>query len=283
MSGGKGTHVVQYPMPEPIAAAATAWLQAGRPDGPRPRAASTVMLLRGSRPVEVFMLKRTSTMAFAASMWVFPGGSVDPRDAETDLPWAGPTPQQWAEPMGVPATLAAQLVIAAAREVFEESGVLLAGHDRGSVVGDVPAMRWRADRDALLGKQISFAQLLVRDGLVLRTDLLSLQDHWITPECEPRRYDTWFFAALLPPGQHADDDTTEAVTGGWTDPHRLLDRAGEDGAGLMPPTIAQLRRLAEGPGAEAIVRSMRNVVPVMPVPTPTEDGRLVMQVHLADE
>ena len=77
---------------------------------------------------EVYLLRRHVAMAFAAGMSVFPGGGVDPRDAE--LPaiwWAGPTPAEWGERMGVGADEAGSLVCAAVRETFEESGVLLAG------------------------------------------------------------------------------------------------------------------------------------------------------------
>ena len=75
---------------------------------------------------------------------------------------------------------------------------------------------------ALLAREVSFAELLAQRGMTLRTDLLQAQDHWITPEFEPRRYDTWFFAALMPADQHADDDTTESDVSRWVRPAQLL-------------------------------------------------------------
>ncbi len=274
-----GTRTLEFPVPGMIRESAVAWLADGRPSGPTPRPSSTVMLLRpgpASGALEVFMLRRVATMAFAPSMWVFPGGGVDPRDADVDLPWAGPTPERWGELMGVPPDVAAQFVIAAAREVFEECGILLAGPDERSVVTDVAGDGWRAERDALLAKEQSFAQLLAHRGLVLRSDLLAVRDHWVTPECEPRRYDTWFFAARLPDRQVADDDTTEADRGGWVAPQRLLSMADDGAARLLPPTIVQLRLLA-GAAPDDFMRHRPRPVAAMPVPTSVDEG-IVMRV-----
>ena len=77
-------------------------------------------------PVDVFMLRRASTMAFTPDAVVFPGGGMDVRDVECAVPWAGPSPEQWACLMSCPASVAKGVITAAAREVFEESGVLLA-------------------------------------------------------------------------------------------------------------------------------------------------------------
>ncbi|TWP34324.1 NUDIX hydrolase [Leekyejoonella antrihumi] len=285
MTAPAGTRVVEFQVPGMLATSVAAWLSAGQPGGGAPKLSSTVMLLRDRRaaePVEVFMLRRVTSMKFAPSMWVFPGGGVDPRDAEIDIPWAGPRPQEWADRMRAPAERAVELVVAAVREVFEECGVLLAGADGTSVVADVSGPEWRAERDALLSKEQSFGQLLARRGLVLRSDLLSLRDHWITPECEPRRYDTWFFAALMPHGQEADDDTTEADKVQWVAPGDLLAAAEAGTARVLPPTIVQLRRLAHADNAATVLAQRPLVIPVMPVPTRTDDG-IVMRVTLPDD
>ncbi len=294
MSDPSGTRTLQFPVPEMIADDAIAWIEGGRPEGPAARSASTVMVLRdGSHGIpgdskaasgcpQVFMLRRVSSMAFAPSMWVFPGGGVDARDAGIELPWAGPSPSEWGALMQSPPQIAQQFVIAAAREVFEECGVLLAGPDTGSAVVDVAGDEWRRERDALLSKDQSFAQLLARRGLVLRSDLLTVRDHWITPECEPRRYDTWFFAARLPDGQHPDDDTSEADHGGWVDANHLLDEAESGAAQLLPPTIVQLRTLGRAPDVDAVMGCRSHILPAMPVPARTDDG-LVMQVTVTDD
>ena len=245
---------------------AAEWL-AGRHPGPvEPKRAATVMLVRdGSRSaVEVFMLRRVPSMAFAPRMWVFPGGGVDPRDDEPDLPWAGPAPSEWAERLGCDEGLARALVCAAVREVFEECGVLLAGPSADTVVADLRDPEWDRERAGLLAKEQSFAQLLVRRGLVLRSDLLSAQGHWLTPAFESRRYDTWFFAALLPDGQIPDDDTTEADVADWTDPQALLDAYRTGGALLLPPTIVSVETVAAATSATALVGTPGSTQPIEP-------------------
>src|SRR5271156_5305357 len=93
-----------------------------------PRPAATVMLVRDTEPgIAVFLMRRHSRMEFAAGTMVFPGGGVDERDRNADIAWAGPPPQWWAQRFGIEPDLAEALVCAAARETFEESGVLFAG------------------------------------------------------------------------------------------------------------------------------------------------------------
>lgn len=242
------------------------WLRAGSPQGVPARRAATVMLLRDAdHGVEVFMMRRVATMAFAPSMWVFPGGGVDDRDAHAMPAWAGPSPQEWAERLGEPVDVATSLVVAAAREVFEESGVLLAGRSANDLLPPSDHPDRAADRAALISREISFAHLLQQRGLTLRTDLLQAQDHWVTPEFEPKRYDTWFFAALMPGDQEADDDTTESDISRWVRPAELLDdlRTGE--ALMLPPTELQLERIRRAPDAEAMVRLCPPLMTVMPV------------------
>ena len=93
-----------------------------------PRDAATVMLLREvPAGMQVYMLRRRPSMAFAPGAYVFPGGSVDASDGEEGIAWAGPGAADWARLLDAPPELARALVCAAVRETFEESGVLLAG------------------------------------------------------------------------------------------------------------------------------------------------------------
>ena len=169
-----------------------------------PRDASTVVLLRGGdgEPggLEVYLLRRARAMAFAAGSCVFPGGGVDPRDADAAVGWAGPTAQEWGGLLGTTAEHARALVCAAVRETFEESGVLLAGPSATTVVADTTADAWEEDRQRLEARDVAFSEVLRRRGLVLRTDLLRWWGSWLTPAQEPRRYDTRFFLAELPEG-----------------------------------------------------------------------------------
>ena len=254
-----------------LADRARAWLDGAGPDPVVPKAASTVMLVRNGAgdtgsAVEVFMLRRVASMAFAPRMMVFPGGGVDVRDADPQLPWAGPPPSVWATELGCDEDSARELVIAAVREVFEECGVLLAGPDPHSVVADVRGAAWQEERAALLSRQTSLAQMLIRRGLVLRSDLLSARAHWVTPEFEHRRYDTRFFAALMPEGQVADDLTSEADHADWTDPAQLLRDEAAGRALMLPPTVVCVEEVARATSAAGFVAERVPVRPVVPVP-----------------
>ncbi|GHC35625.1 NUDIX hydrolase [Streptomyces cinnamoneus] len=208
-----------------------------------PRRAATVLLLRaGGDGLAVHMLRRRASMAFAGGAYAYPGGSVDPRD-ERDVPWAGPSRADWAARLGTDAATAQAIVCAAVRETFEEAGVLLAGRTPDTVVADTTGDEWEADRAALVSRALSFADFLERRGLLLRSDLLGPWARWITPEFEPRRYDTWFFVAALPEGQRTRNASTEADRTVWTAPAEAA--AGYDRGDLlmMPPTISTLRSL----------------------------------------
>src|SRR3954447_2139349 len=159
------------------------------------RPASTVMLLKEapggglSGSLEVFVLHRVAGMAFAPSVTVFPGGGVDVTD-DGDVPWRGPDRQWWAAELGTTPELAGALVVAAVRELFEESGVLLA---------DGPLLE--SARVQVADHRSSLAQVLARHGRRLDSGLLRGWANWITPVGYPRRYDTFFFVAALPEGQ----------------------------------------------------------------------------------
>ncbi|MFI5906349.1 NUDIX hydrolase [Dactylosporangium sp. NPDC051541] len=208
------------------------------------RLASTVVLLR--EPYEVYLIRRVATMAFAASMYAFPGGGVDPRDATVQPGWAGPAPAEWAARLRLDEPVARSVVCAAVREVFEESGVLLAGADADTVVGDVSGPDWEAARRALIDRELGFAEFLERNGLVLRSDLLVPWSRWVTPEFEPRRFDTYFFLALLPKGQVTRDVGGEADDHVWSAPGEAADGRYT----MLPPTRYTLLELAEAGGID---------------------------------
>jgi 8-oxo-dGTP pyrophosphatase MutT (NUDIX family) len=249
-----------------------------------PRLAATVILLRpsgtdkraadkraagergtakGTEPaVEVYAQRRAETMAFAPGVYVFPGGTVDPRDAvdppgtvdprdAVDVPdavetrragaevgWTGPAPEWWGQRLGLAASMARAVVCAAVREVFEECGVLLAGPDESTVVGDVSGPDWEAARVALLARDIALADLLAERGLRVRSDLLAPWARWLTPDFEPRRFDTFFFLARMPVGQRTRDVGGEAVHSVWAPAAEL------HGLKMLPPTAYNLRELA---------------------------------------
>jgi 8-oxo-dGTP pyrophosphatase MutT (NUDIX family) len=240
-----------------------------------PRDAATVMLLRpaGARPdggaaaepgLEVYMLRRRTSMAFAAGAYVFPGGSAAPADAAADIAWAGPDAAEWGRRLGAPADLARTLVCAAVRETFEESGVLLAGPDAGTVLATTGGEEWEADRRELLAGSLSLAQLLQRRGLLLRSDLLRPWARWITPVTEARRYDTRFFAAALPAGQRARDVSGEADETAWLEPAAALEAASRREISLFPPTAVTLGELRACGTVSAALAARRRMTAVIP-------------------
>jgi 8-oxo-dGTP pyrophosphatase MutT (NUDIX family) len=215
-----------------------------------PRVAATVLLLRpagrgaGSEAFEVYVIRRVRAMTFGG-MYAFPGGRVDPTDSQVHVAWSGPSPKQWGERLGLPADAAQAVVCAAAREVFEEAGVLLAGPGEDSVVGDVSDDSWESARQDLEGRRIGFAGLLANRGLTLRSDLLLPWSRWITPEFEPRRFDTYFFVALLPEGQRPRNVSGEADHTMWIRPSEALARAAAGEMRMLLPTMTTLREVAD--------------------------------------
>ncbi|MFD7917786.1 NUDIX hydrolase [Streptomyces sp. NPDC059740] len=268
-----------------------------------PRVAATVMLLRdGLSGPEVFLLRRRTTMAFAAGACAYPGGGVDPRDRNR-VPWSGPSPREWARTLGVDEATARSVVCAAVRETFEEAGVLLAGpaapaQDTGGddahvadvtgdaaqavgpaqVVADVGGPEWEAARAALVARELSVAQLLDDHGLSLRSGLLRPWTRWITPEFEPRRYDTWFFVARLPEGQHSRNASTEADRAGWVSPAEAAAAYDSGELTMMPPTITTLRQLAAHHDTDAVLAEAagRDLTPVLARARVDEAGAVVL-------
>jgi 8-oxo-dGTP pyrophosphatase MutT (NUDIX family) len=243
-----------------------------------PRDAATVILLRDTADgPEAFLLRRTAELEFAPGACVFPGGSVDAHDADEGVAWAGPEAADFGARLDVPPDRARALVCAAIRETFEESGVLLAG---SPLAGDSAGLA--GDRHALLAGSTALGEVLSRLGLVLRADLLTPWARWITPEVSPRRFDTWFFAAALPPGQTATEapegagdhaDPGESESGMWLRPAAALEAAKAGQITLLPPTTVTLGELA-GYGDVADILACRRVITARLPRVVVEDGRI---------
>jgi 8-oxo-dGTP pyrophosphatase MutT (NUDIX family) len=252
-----------------------------------PRDAATVILVRpgpGDSGVEVFLLRRTRALEFAPGACVFPGGSVDERDADPAITgdgWVGPSPAEFGQLLGIAADRARALICAAVRETFEESGVLLAGPSPAELVRDSAIQ----DQHALLAGALSFGDLLSRRGLALRADLLTPWARWITPEISPRRFDTWFFAAALPPGQLAGlagAGPGESDSGIWWQPAAALEAARAGQITLLPPTAVTLAELAAYQDVAGILGERRVITPLMPTVV-VEDVRAWLALPQATE
>ena len=219
----------------------------------------------GAGSFAVHMLRRRTSMPFAAGAYAYPGGGVDPRDDDVLVGWAGPSRRAWAARLGVDEAAAQAVVCAAVRETYEESGVLLAGPTPDTLVSDITGADWEADRAALVAHELSFARFLERRGLLLRSDLLGAWARWVTPEFEPRRYDTWFFVAALPAGQRTAPTSREADRTVWITPAEAIARYEAGELTMLPPTVATLRQLsAHGSVPQVLAAAAgRNVAPVM--------------------
>ena len=176
--------------------------------------ASTVVLLRSAAPFEVFLVRRSDSIAFMGGAHVFPGGRVDPSDQAEDIDAiAEGTDRAVARMADVPRQLAIAQHVAALRELFEEAGVLLA-----RPLNAVSIERLQADRRELLAGRISFADIIRREHLHLTFDQLAYFAHWVTPEIETRRFDTRFFVARAPEGQTPIHDEEETNHSEWLEP-----------------------------------------------------------------
>jgi 8-oxo-dGTP pyrophosphatase MutT (NUDIX family) len=253
----------------------------GRRTPAEPRDAATVVLMRsGTDGPEVYLLRRQTSMAFAGGMCVFPGGGVDPRDFDSDVAWSGPAPSAWAEQLLTSEELARALVCAAVRETFEESGVLLAGPSATEVVADTTGEDWESDRKALEARSLSFTSLLRRRGLVLRSDLLGAWAAWCTPEFEPRRFRTWFFAAALPPGQRTRDVSSESSSVTWMSPLGACAAVDTGELGMMPPTYVTCLEIGQYADPAAVLASAAGRDLTMFTPTVDADDTVTVPARV---
>src|SRR3954471_13953468 len=187
-----------------------------------PRNASTILLLRDStecKEIEVFMMVRHYEIDFNSGALVFPGGSVDKGDKEIIA-----TRELYSGGEGLDeATLSFR--IAAIRETFEESGILLARPKGSKALVDAKRASEieAAHRADLCDSKISFLKVLADNGMVLALDELVPYAHWITPEGMPKRFDTWFFLAAAPPEQVGAHDGKESTDSIWVSPREALE------------------------------------------------------------
>lgn len=207
--------------------------------------AVTVLMVRDSPlGMEVYVQERVSSMPTFPNTTVFPGGGVDARDFELSHEdalydtFGGPSLMHWARVLGTNRNRARALLFAAVRELFEETGTLLASHADGRPILD--ATPYHSQRLALESHRLSLSQVLERNELMLRSELLRPSTRWVSPDEDERRFDMFSFVAVQPPGQEPDGNTSEAASTGWFSPELILDgwRAGL--LRLVFPTWAQL-------------------------------------------
>lgn len=208
-----------------------------------PAAAATLVLLR-DRPAggpAILLIKRHTKSKFAAGDHVFPGGKVGTGDNPEDaIQWCrGLDATAAAARLGVTTAEAIALYVGAIRETFEEVGILLA-YDADGRFARIDAPRFVDYRAACQKENRAFWDMVRAERLTLATERLVYFAHWITPEEQPLRFDTRFFAADLPPGQDAKPDDYEITEVRWLGPAEALAAAKGGEISLRNPTARNI-------------------------------------------
>lgn len=209
--------------------------------------ASTVMLMRESESgLELYLTRRRDDLRFMGGFYVFPGGKVDAADSSPDIlnRCANLDRISPSNSLGLneAESFSASLYIAACRELFEESGVMLAEDNDGNLIGH----NGEQPRDLLDYRErvisgLDFHLALSELNLFLRPDRLIYFSRWVTPAPSTIRFDTRFFGALLPPSCEASFSALEATSACWLTPEAALDRFYSGILPMIPPTIAGIR------------------------------------------
>jgi 8-oxo-dGTP pyrophosphatase MutT (NUDIX family) len=210
---------------------------------PKPRPAAGVILARdeASGP-EVLLVRRRSDLRFAAGAYVFPGGTLHVEDSD-------PAWERWLSDPPAEALLGAAdadgpsahtFVVAALREMFEETGVLL------SAANQPPESEMAAERRALVAGRRRFLDIIADRGIQLAADRLVLCARWVTPEALSRRYDARFFLAEAPLDVQIEPETGELVEHIWIQPAAALESYFEGDFEMLFPTAKTLGWLETG-------------------------------------
>ena len=219
------------------------------------RAASVLLVRDGPTGLEVLMLRRAERDGDPrGGAAVFPGGVLDPRDAQAG-PWClGPGDEDASRLLGV-ASGGLGYYVAAVRETFEEVGLLLAERVADAAAAPIDVVSLYPHREPLNDGALSAAEFAQAQGL--RWDLRGLvyYSHWLTPRTVAKRFDTRFFIAHAPEGQQAQADMGEAVELMWLTPAAALDPRLR--LKLMPVTMRTLQDLARQPDAASALEAAR--------------------------
>lgn len=233
-----------------------------------PKPAATVVLMRDADgELQVLLLKRHRASGFVPGAYVFPGGRIDEADHDPRLVANCAVPERG----GVPA----HFWYGAVREVFEETGVLIARDASGRWAPDASSSdEIEAWREKLMNDATSLIEIVEKEKLTLVLDDVVYFSHWITPEAEPRRYDTRFFAAALPAGRQIRADEREMVDALWIAPSEALERFSANRLPMVFPTVRTLQDLAKYASVDEALDALRKqrVEPVLPRLVRTADG-----------
>ena len=196
-----------------------------------PKDAAAVILLREDsdpRDPVVFWARRSERMAFMPGFYAFPGGQRDEADAEVEVDNAADAET-------------AQMIACAARELFEELGVLAARGAESLTKGQLASVL-----EDLTSERMTFGELLKHYGLRLDANDFKFAGRWVTPPFSPRRFDTLFFVVRCPRKQEPRVTTAEFDTGGWTSARDAYESWRNCELVAAPPVIHAVRTLAGG-------------------------------------
>lgn len=236
-----------------------------------PQPAATAVLMRdGEQGIEILLLKRHRASGFVPGAYVFAGGRVDEEDADDRI-----TAALRAASVDAPTTPPLDYWIATIREVFEESGVLLARDSSGHPVAALSAdPRVGELREALMTGNATMIDVLQTLRVYPDLSAMAYAAHWITPLAEARRYDTRFFYAAMPHGAEATADAREMSDAIWLSPGEALERFRAGRLPMVFPTVKTLEGLMQYTDVAAALADARasEIKPILPRLVRVQDG-----------
>jgi len=224
-----------------------------------PRKAATVAVLRdNSGRLEVLLMKRHGDDRFLPDYYVFPGGAQDPQDCEFKFheerkihklkDFDGNLNKYYG------------FIMCGIRETFEESGILLAldsNNEYPLIKSEEAVRKFSKYRELVFEQKLSFKEMLLKENLLPAIDNFFYISRWITPPLFPIRYDTRFFAAVVPENQEASHDGNELIDFEWMQPGDALQRYRDNKIKLVMPTIKTLEFLSRFKKADDVISSLR--------------------------
>jgi 8-oxo-dGTP pyrophosphatase MutT (NUDIX family) len=226
------------------------------------------------------MVRRHHDTAFMAGAHVFPGGRVEAADHDGDEAWCDGVAQAVEQLGDLPAAEAVAYHVAAARELFEEAGVLLARDAGGQFVSLAGAgihARFKQYRTNVHSGARTFRAVLEHESLRLALDTLILFSHWVTSPVDTRRFDTRFFITRVPPDQTPAHDETETTHSTWATAAAAISGAIAEEIDLPPPTWTTLREIEPFTSvADALAWARRRVVVRREPKALEQDGRRML-------
>ena len=236
-----------------------------------PISASTIVIARDSQnndSMEIFMVVRHHQIDFASGALVFPGGKVSSSDSDPGLRNKCKGHESWDDD-------ALAFGIAAIRESFEESGLLLARRkDEESLINNSSLDALSHYRVKLEKSEITMDEFASQENLNIALDQLHHFGHWVTPDMVPKRFDTQFYLAKAPEDQDGSHDGCESVDSIWISPEQALKDADEGKLKVIFPTRMNLMRLAQYKNVQEAIESCEHqeVVMIMPWTEPRDSG-----------